>query len=167
MAVHTLFDPQPKGVRFFSDEGRDNAYLETRPFFLEQLRLLLKVGWKRNNCNSEEVYPPFTNSAVQYSLFIIALISSYSISPSKKKVAFGGLSFPTHSPISLTYLRLIHGAKFLKILRHSTLLGRENTRTLIFTSGHLFQYPTFSTFSKSLHPECWLYTANTSFTMQT
>ena len=69
MAVRTLFDPQPKGVRFFSDEERDNAYLETRPFFLEQLRLLLKVGWKRNNCNSEEVYPPFTNSAMQYSLF--------------------------------------------------------------------------------------------------
>ena len=71
MAVRTRFDPQPKGVRFFSDEERDNAYLVVQPFFLEQMRILLKEGWKRNNCDSGEVYPSFANrdSAMQYSLF--------------------------------------------------------------------------------------------------
>ena len=69
MAVRTRFDPQPKGVRFFSDEERDNTYLVVLPFFLEQMRLLLKEGWKRKNCNSGEVYPSFANSDMQYLLF--------------------------------------------------------------------------------------------------
>jgi hypothetical protein len=70
MAARTLFDPQPKGaVRFFSDAKREDAYLQAGPYFLEQMRILLKDGWKRNNCNSEEVYPSFTNSEKQYSLF--------------------------------------------------------------------------------------------------
>jgi len=58
MAARTLFDPQPKGVRFFSDSDadREDAYLQARPYFLEQMRILLELenGWKRNNCNSEE-----------------------------------------------------------------------------------------------------------------
>ena len=52
MAVRILFDPQPKGVRLFSDAERDNTYLEARPFFFNQVMILLEEGWK-NHCNSE------------------------------------------------------------------------------------------------------------------
>ena len=82
MAVCTRFDPQPNGVRFFSDAERDEAYLLARPFLLEQMRILLEDGWKRtNDWNSEEVYPSFTNllrNSTHY-LIIYILISTYSI----------------------------------------------------------------------------------------
>ena len=119
MAVRTRFDPQPNGVRFFSDAERDKAYLLATPFFFEQMRILLMDGWKPNDCDSE-VYPSFTSrlqSITHY--FIIHIISSYSISISQGKN--GGSSSQEHSPISWTYPRPRGGAKFLRILRYSTL----------------------------------------------
>ena len=65
MTVLTRFDPQPNpnGVRYFSDAEREEAYLQAAPFLLEQMKILLKDhGWKHNNCDPEEVYNfPFTN----------------------------------------------------------------------------------------------------------
>jgi len=55
MPLRTRFDPQPKGVRLFSDTEREEAYLHARPFFLDQMTILLEDGWKRNDDNSEEV----------------------------------------------------------------------------------------------------------------
>ena len=70
MAARVRFDPQ-KGVRFFSDAEVEEIYLQARPFFLEQMRILLENGWKRDDCNSEsEVYPSFTKRLQkQYSTF--------------------------------------------------------------------------------------------------
>ena len=61
MAPRIRFNPQPEGVRFFSDAERDEAYLLAKPFLLEQMRILLEDGWKRNDRNSEEAYPSSTN----------------------------------------------------------------------------------------------------------
>ena len=83
MAARIRFDSQPNGVRFFSDEERDDEYLKAAPFLLEQMRVLLEDGWKPNkNCNSEEVYPflPTFKDSTHY--LTIILISSYSTSPS-------------------------------------------------------------------------------------
>ena len=124
---------------------------------------------------NSEVHPlsSVTNSTKHYSLFHhpsnqFLFDYWYLQGKDEKKADFGGSSFPTHSPISWTYPRPTYCAKYLRILRHSTLSKRGKATTSIFTSGHLPHYPTFSTFSRSLYPEYWLlYITNTSFAMQT
>ena len=60
--TRTVFDPQSEGVHFFSDAERDEAYLNARPFFLEQMRILIgDHGWKRNNSNSDSEVSFFAN----------------------------------------------------------------------------------------------------------
>ena len=42
--TRTVFNPQLEGVHIFSDADCDEAYLNTRPFFLEQMRISLEDG---------------------------------------------------------------------------------------------------------------------------
>ena len=124
MAVCTRFDPQPKGVRFFSDAEREEAYLQARPFFLEQMKILLEDGWKHTNNCTEEVYPSFTNhlqSSIHY--FTITIIRSYSISITQRYAAYhGNSSSQKHLAVSWIYPRPTHGEQFLRIARYSTLV---------------------------------------------
>jgi len=52
-------------VSFLSDEKRDEAYLHASTFFLDQMGILLKDGWKRDDHNPQEVlfkiYKPTQN----------------------------------------------------------------------------------------------------------
>ena len=50
------------GVHLFSDAQRNQAYIHAKPFFLEQMRILLEEGWRQSDgSNSDEVHHPFPN----------------------------------------------------------------------------------------------------------
>lgn len=54
-----------KNVRLFSDAEREDAYLRAVPFFLEQMKALIEMGW------TQKFNKPNDNGVGTYDLFFV------------------------------------------------------------------------------------------------